>query len=109
MKEKIIEVTEFQRQRLTQLEDGLANVNNIERTMAFTGQSVLFTGPEDEERQIDMDVLKAIKGGLRGVESELIFEYVPDKTTGRDIRVKNEEMQLVTREIISIANAIKNQ
>ena len=108
-KERIIEVTPFQRDRITQLEDGLCNISNAERTMEFTGQSVLFIGHEDNEMQVDKEVLAGARGGLRGVVSELIYEYRPDPKIGKDVRVKNVDMEIVVHEIISVANAIKNQ
>ena len=109
MNKEIIEVSEFQRERLRQLEDGLININSVERTMQFTGKSVIFTGGEDDEKQIDREVLKGASGGLRGIISELIYEYKPDPLTGRDVRVKNKEMKAVVHEIIEISNIIKNQ
>ena len=109
MKEKVIEVTDFQAERLKQLEEGLCNVNNSERVMQFSGKDVLYIGDEDQERQIDREVLKGAKGGLRGIVSELIYEYRPDPKIGKDVRVKNVDMEIVVHEIISVANAIKNQ
>ena len=108
-KERIIEVSEFQRNRLTQLEDGLCNINNAERAMEFSGKDVLFIGSEDAEIQIDREVLKGANGGLQGIVNELIFEYIPDPLTGMDKRVKNEEMKIVVHEIVTIADLIKNQ
>lgn len=106
MKEVLV-VTDLQKDRLTQLEEGMNNIDNIERTMEFMGQDVVFVGDEDHELQIDKTVIKGAKGGLGGVVNELIYEYVPDPLTGRDIRVKNEEMQTITTEIISIAKQIR--
>lgn len=109
MVERILEVTPFQKERLTQLEDGLANINNAERTMYLTGRTVLFMGDEDNEIQVDDELLRRAKGGLRGIVSELIYEYVPDPQTGRNVRVKNEEMGKVVKEIIKIAKIIRDQ
>ena len=109
MKERIIEVSPFQRDRLVQLEEGLCNIDNVERTMEFSGKDVLFTGSEDGEIQVDREVLTMAKGFLRGVVSELIYEYEPDPVTGRDVRVKNENMQKVAGEIIEISKIIRNQ
>lgn len=105
----IISVTEFQRDRLLQLEEGIANINNVERCMEFSGQNVLFAGSEDSEIQIDREILAMAKGFLRGVVSELIYEYIPDPLTGRDVRVKNDNLVQVVKEIISISNIIRNQ
>ena len=109
MKEKVIQVSPFQRDRLVQLEEGLHNIDNAERTMEFSGQNVLFAGNEDSEIQIDREILVMAKGFLRGVVSELIYEYEPDPITGRDVRVKNENMQKVAGEIIEISKIIRNQ
>ena len=106
--EKIMQVTDFQRARLLQLEEGLVNINNVERLMEATGQQVVFMGSEDHEEQIDKEIIKGAKGALCGVVNELIFDYIPDTQTGKSVRVKNEAMAKVTAEIIRIANEIKN-
>jgi hypothetical protein len=103
---EILVVTALQRNRLIQLEEGIHNINNVERTMEFIKQGVVFVGPEDHELQIDRDVIKGAKGGLSGVVNELIYEYVVDPDTGREVRVKNEEMKKIATEIISIARQI---
>ena len=92
-----------------QLEEGLANINNVERTMEFTGMSVLFVGGEDDEKQIDTEILAGIKGGIAGVINELRYEYVPDPLTGKIIHVKNEEMVKITEEILAINRIIREQ
>ena len=117
MVERILEVTPFQKERLTQLEDSLMNVNNVERTLAFTGMSVLFVGGEDDEKQIDRETLGGVIGGIFGLIRELTHEYVEDPITGlllkdaegKDIRIKNEEMVKVTGEILAINRIFKNQ
>ena len=79
MKEgQILSVSEFQRDRLLQMEEGIHNINNVERAMQFSGQDVLFSGPEDEERQIDREIIHAAKGGLGGVYNELKDEGLKD-------------------------------
>ena len=56
-KEVIISVTPFQRDRLLQMEEGIHNVNNVERMMQLSGQDVLFSGDEDNEQRIDKTII----------------------------------------------------
>ena len=77
MKE-IVVVSNFQRNRLIQLEESIQNVNGFEEMMAKTGCNVLFTGGVDDEIQIDKTMIKAMKGGILGIFRELRDEGLED-------------------------------
>ena len=85
MKE-IVVVSSFQRDRLIQFEEGVHNVNNVERLMAKEGTTIMFAGDVDHEVQLDASVIKAVKYGLAAIYREL----------------KEERLEDVAREIIEI-------
>ena len=79
MKETEIQpFTIFQLHRITQLGDGLMNINNMEIAMQEANCDVLFTGDPDNERQIDKTVIKMLKGGICGIYTELKQEGLKD-------------------------------
>ena len=75
---QIIPVSVFQKDRLCQLEDGIHNVNNVERIMAQSGCGVVFVGPEDNEIRIDKTFIKTVKYGIVAILKELQDESLGD-------------------------------
>ena len=75
---QIIPVSVFQKDRLCQLEDGIHNVNNVERIMAQSGCEVVFAGHEDNEIQVDKAFIKTVKYGLAAILKELQDEGLGD-------------------------------
>ena len=79
MKEsQVIPVSVFQKDRLCQLEDGIRNVNNMERMMAESGCKIVFVEPEDSEIQVDRAFIQTVKYGITAILKELQDEGLGD-------------------------------
>ena len=79
MKEsQVIPVSVFQKDRLTQLADGLVNVNYVEKVMRESGQEIVFVGDEDNEIQVDRAFIKTVKYGIGAIIQELHDEGLGD-------------------------------
>ena len=79
MKETEIQpFTIFQLHRITQLGDGLMNINNMEMAMEEANCEVLYTGDPDHEVQIDKPFLKTWKYGMDAMNRELRAEGLRD-------------------------------
>lgn len=71
-------VSVYQKNRLIQLEEGVQNVNNVERLMLKEGTAIIFAGDIDHEVQLDKSVIKAVKYGLAAIYRELKEERLED-------------------------------